>query len=54
MIKGITELLAVTVGSESFGLFPLPSVPGPEEGWICLSYAKEEGRVAKCCPWHLL
>lgn len=42
MIKGITEFLAVTAGSESFGFFPLPSVPGPEEGWLHLSYAKEE------------
>lgn len=39
MIKAITELLAVTADSESFGFFPLPSVPGPEEDCLHLSYA---------------
>lgn len=50
-IKGVTELLAVTVGIKSFGFFPLPSVPSPGEVWPPISCAREEGRVAKCCLW---
>lgn len=54
MTKGITEWLAVVVGSQSFVFFPLPAMPSPRKSWLLISCTGKEGCVAKFCLWNLL